>query len=180
MSFDRSFVRIYNGNPAEDGKFIGTAFFISEQKLLTAAHVVQGCANGVFLKDLADGSTVQLLADSIEYCPKMEGWTPDIALLHCPNPQQIFPIIPAQRQPKSSDIVTVYGFMDKTQSLIQRNSNISGYVGTQDCWNVATGVHKGMSGGAVLREGELVGVLHARDEADKITSYFIPINVIHD
>ena len=180
MSFEHSFVRIYNGNPTENGTFIGTAFFITEQKLLTAAHVVQGCTNGVFLKGLADGSSLQLPTKSIEYCPKMGNWTPDIALLHCPTPQQVFPIITARHQPKNAESVTIYGFKDHVQSLMHRETHISGYVGIQDCWNMADGVHKGMSGGAVLREGELVGVLNARDEADKITSYFIPINVIHD
>lgn len=110
----------------------------------------------------------------------MGHWTPDVALLHCSTPQQTPPIIPSQHQPKNADLITLYGFKDEVQSLMHRDTHISGYVGIQDCWNVADGVHKGMSGGAVLRDGELVGVLHARDEADKITAYFIPINIIHD
>lgn len=110
----------------------------------------------------------------------MGHWTPDVALLHCPTPQPVFPIIPAQRSPQNDDAITTYGFKDTVQSLIHRDTHISGHVSVQDCWNVADGVHRGMSGGAVLREGELIGVLHARDEADKITAYFIPINVIHD
>lgn len=175
-----SLVRVYNGNPTVDGQFIGTAFFISEQKLLTAAHVVLGCKNGVFLQGLADGSCQQIASDAIECCPKMGHWTADVAILHCPTPQPVFPIIPAQRSPQNGEDITIYGFKDTVQSLIHRDTHISGHVSVQDCWNVADGVHRGMSGGAVLREGELVGVLHARDEADKITAYFIPINVIHD
>lgn len=175
-----SLVRVYNGNPTVDGQFIGTAFFISEQKLLTAAHVVLGCKNGVFLQGLADGSCQQIASDAIEYCPRMGHWTPDVAILHCPTPQSVFPIIPAQRSPQNGEDITIYGFKDTVQSLTHRDTHISGHVSVQDCWNVADGVHRGMSGGAVLREGELVGVLHARDEADKITAYFIPINVIHD
>jgi hypothetical protein len=108
----------------------------------------------------------------------MGHWTPDVAILHCPKPQINTQVIPSNRCLKGDEEVTIYGFVDAIQGLTHRKSHISNYVAIQDCWSVADGVHKGMSGGAVLHEGELVGVLHARHMEDKITAFFIPNNII--
>ncbi len=179
MSIEHSFVRVYNGNPTAGGELAGTAFFIGSQTLLTAAHVTQSCHSGIFLQGMPDGSIAHIATDAIEYCPKMGHWTPDVALIRCATAQHVFSLIPAHSPPRQTDAISVYGFKDKVQSLLIRDATISGHVGVQNCWHIATGVHKGMSGGAVLRAGEMIGVIHARDEADKITAYFIPIDVLH-
>ncbi len=171
MGFESAFVRVFDGNPEQGGVFKGTAFFIRPQQLLTARHVVDMCMNGVFLR-MPDGGMLLIPPAQIERFER------DIATLHTPLSFDVFPIMLATLPPTFEDAVKLCGFFDAQQSLHQRPSNISGYVNVQHTWNIADGVKPGMSGGAVMREGELVGIIQARDEESKIITYCIPIDEI--
>ena len=177
MSFERAFVRVFDGNPLQGGKFAGTAFFFEPtQRLLTANHVVRNCQHGAFLQ-LPDGDVLPIALHQIESCTTTYGQR-DIAILHIDQPFEGFtPISLAERLPHDFDTVKVCGFFDASQSLHQRQTNISGYVNVQHAWNLAGSIPKGMSGGAVIRDGELVGLIYARD-ADKNIAYCIPVDEI--
>lgn len=188
MSLAQSFVRVYNGDPAAGGGFVGTAFFISAQQAITATHVVNGCDQGVYLcfpRALVNGQPhytekdrVHIPVDGIERCPKIYSWLPDVALVHCDAQDHVMTIPLAQRPPEHQDNVTLYGFLDVYQEVMPIKSNIGSRTQVHNAWNIGSGVKQGMSGGAVVRNGELLGVLYARDEADKIISYCIPIDLI--
>ena len=172
MSWKQAFVRVFNGNPEQGGRFEGTAFFIRPQQLLTARHVLESCPNGVFLR-VPDGGVLAVEAQWIEAFER------DVATIYLPRSFPITPLLLARNPPNLGDAVTLYGFFDEQQSLHERpDVHISGYVNVQHTWNIADGVKLGMSGGAVLRDGELVGLIQARDEESKIITYCIPIDVI--
>ena len=173
MSTELAFVRVFNGNPDHGGRFEGTAFFIGEQQLLTARHVLDSCPNGVFLR-VPDGGVLAVETS------QMQRFERDIATIHLPRAFPIAPLLLAQSPPKLQDSVMLCGFLDAQQSLHQRRTHIGGYVNVQHTWNIADGVKAGMSGGAVLRDGELVGLIQARDEESKAITYCIPIDVICD
>ena len=171
MSWEQAFVRVFNGNPEQGGGFEGTAFFIRPQQLLTARHVLESCPNGVFLR-VPDGGVLEIAAQ------QMEKFERDVATIYLPRSFPITPLLLARNPPKLQDAVTLCGFFDAQQSLHQRPTHISGYVNVQHTWNIADGVKAGMSGGAVIRDGELVGLIQARDEESKIITYCIPIDAI--
>ncbi|MEN9500999.1 MAG: hypothetical protein RI964_284 [Pseudomonadota bacterium] len=171
MSLELAFVRVFNGNPEQGGGFEGTAFFIRPQQLLTARHVLESCPNGVFLR-VPDGGVLAIESQWVEAFER------DVATIHLPRAFPITPLLLARSPPKLQDAVTLCGFFDAQQSLHQRQTHISGYVNVQHTWNIADGVKAGMSGGAVLRDGELIGLIQARDEESKIITYCIPIDVI--
>lgn len=171
MSLEFAFVRVFNGNPNEKGEFKGTAFFIRPQQLLTARHVLESCPNGVFLR-VPDGGVLAIESQWVEAFER------DVATIHLPRAFPITPLLLARSPPKSRDAVTLCGFFDAQQSFHERQTHISGYVNVQHTWNIADGVKAGMSGGAVIREGELVGLIQARDEESKNITYCIPIDVI--
>lgn len=172
MSWKLAFVRVFNGNPDANGVFKGTAFFIRPQQLLTVRHVLESCPNGVFLR-VPDGGVLAVESQWVEAFER------DVATIHLPREFPITPLLLARNPPNLRDAVTLCGFYDKQQSLHERQTHISGYVNVQHTWNIADGVTAGMSGGAVIREGELVGLIQARDEESKNITYCIPIDVIH-
>ena len=45
-------VRVWIGDPFDGGKFNGTAFFIDEDTLLTAKHVVKNYLDNIFINRL--------------------------------------------------------------------------------------------------------------------------------
>jgi hypothetical protein len=169
MGFESAFVRVFDGNPEQGGVFKGTAFFIRPQQLLTARHVVDMCVKGVFLR-MPDGGVLLIPPAQIERFER------DIATLHTSRPFDVFPIMLAT-QPPTFDDAELCGFFSAEQSLEIRPTNISGHVGVQHTWRTADGVKQGMSGGAVIRDGELVGIIQARDKENIIT-YCIPIDEI--
>ncbi len=171
MSWELAFVRVFNGNPDANGVFKGTAFFIRPQQLLTARHVLESCPNGVFLR-VPDGGVLAIESQWVEAFER------DVATIHLPRAFPITPLLLARNPPNLRDAVTLCGFYDEQQSLHERQTHISGYVNVQHTWNIADGVKAGMSGGAVIREGELVGLIQARDEESKNITYCIPIDVI--
>lgn len=171
MSWEQAFVRVFNGNPEQGGRFEGTAFFIRPQQLLTARHVLESCPNEVFLR-VPDGGVLAIVAQ------QMEKFERDVATIHLPRAFPITPLLLARNPPHLQDKVTLRGFFDAQQSIQQRQTHISGYVNVQHTWSVADGVKAGMSGGAVIRDGELVGLIQARDEESKIITYLIPIDAI--
>lgn len=176
MSFEQSVLRVYNGNPSQGGTFAGTAFFINPQYLLSARHVFTfNCPKGSFLR-LPTGEIWQAPSSALEHCNTNYGQR-DIVLIKLPRIfNNYYPPI-ATRKPEVGDTVTVCGFFDDTQSLHQRTTSISGYTGLQHAFNLSDTIPYGMSGGAVLFESQLIGLIYARDK-DKDISYFIPIDEI--
>ena len=176
MSFAQSVIRVYNGNPTQGGTFVGTAFFIKPQVLLSANHVFKlDCPNGAFLQ-LPEGEVWQAPTSAIEHCKTSYGER-DIALVYLSRAFNAYCPLVAKRNPESGDAVTLWGFFDAVQSVHQRPTHISGYVGVQHAFNLSGSIPRGMSGGAVLFEDQLIGLIYARD-ADKNIAYCIPIDEI--
>jgi Trypsin-like peptidase domain len=172
------FLRVYKAASGNHEHFVGTAFFVKPQIVLTAHHVVQACTSvgGVFLR-LPNGTLQRIALDSITQATTRHG-PRDLDVLYLTESAAVTPLLLAKTPPQIGDEVELHGFMDATQSLQMRPTSVSGYVGAQHSFSVADGVAKGMSGGAVMRNGELLGLIHARDQDSKTTTYFIPIDEI--
>uniref|UniRef100_UPI00036DED4F trypsin-like peptidase domain-containing protein n=1 Tax=Thiofilum flexile TaxID=125627 RepID=UPI00036DED4F len=170
---ERAFVRLFNGDPDHGGIFSGTAFFIRSQQLLTAQHVITDCDNGVFVRLPPHGDVRQITSDQVHWCER------DIASVYLAQPCESAQCLPlASAVLRDLDDVLLCGFYDADTPLHQRKTHFSNHLGKLNTWATADGVKPGMSGGAVIRAGELVGVIQARDEESKIITYCIPIDVI--
>lgn len=166
----QSIVRVYNGTPSAGGVFIGTAFFINSQLLITAKHVVEDSLNDIYLDGTPGGGKEKIAVDNIFPCER------DIAILKANlNFPTITPLDLTYHDLSVFERVMLAGYFDEIQSLHQVKSEISGHVSTIHTWRSNGKLSKGMSGGPVLLEGsnKVVGIIQARD-VDKNITYLIP------
>lgn len=173
MTIELAFARVYD-QQTQGLTFSGTAFFIKTNQLLTAKHVVNACAQQVLLKPPNQSQAIPIQPERIE---KFEGV--DLATIYLTEPISTVYCIPlANAALKARQKVVLHGFSDETFELNNRETHLSSYMNAQYGWVIADGVRKGMSGGAVVRDGELVGVIYARDEDSKVVTYCISIEQI--
>lgn len=173
MNWQGSVVRVWDGLPLNNGKFVGTAFFIDSRTLLTVKHVVENNKHGIYLDGAPGGGKEKIEPENILFGER------DFAILRT---SRDFPSIPfwyfVNTELKIGQQLTFAGYIDETQSLHTLTTEISGHVSTIHTWRTQGNISRGMSGGVVMdTKANVVGVIQARD-ADKNLSYLIPSDVI--
>ncbi|WP_156317828.1 S1 family peptidase [Cypionkella psychrotolerans] len=140
----------------------GTGFYINNTDLVTAAHVVAGCAA---LK-LADGSVLQVLAEDDAL---------DLAALTSTRRSAVWLGVGASVTPKLGETVMALGYPylgNLGQGLTATNGNISalqGIDGSKDRIMISAPVQPGNSGGPLINSaGGVVGVVVSRVNDMKI------------
>ncbi len=173
MNWQGSVVRIWDGLPSNNGKFVGTAFFIDSRTLLTAKHVVENIQHNVYLDGTPGGGKDKIEEENIILCER------DIAILRTSRSFTNLPDLHIlNTELNIGQQLTLAGYIDETQSLHTLTSEVSGHVGILHTWRTQGNISRGMSGGPVVNaNGNVIGVIQARD-ADKNLSYLIPSEII--
>jgi len=147
-----------DGNPPP-GNVSGTGFFIGQDgTILTAAHVVDGCARAEVLSRHLARTTAQVLATDARH---------DLALIRARvRPPAVLSL--TERSSGSGDLI-VYGYPAQGDALIPSETRgrarpdlrrLSGWTDNPGLWIEAGGVRPGYSGGPVVTEdGEAVGLI---------------------
>nr|VFK26481.1 MAG: Trypsin-like peptidase domain-containing protein [Candidatus Kentron sp. MB]VFK30357.1 MAG: Trypsin-like peptidase domain-containing protein [Candidatus Kentron sp. MB]VFK75184.1 MAG: Trypsin-like peptidase domain-containing protein [Candidatus Kentron sp. MB] len=184
----RAVVRVWDGNPFEDGIYLGTAFFIAPGYLLTAGHVLDNMKErdfeNVFLhSDLGawEGGGIRRIRKPLLYSKL------DVAILPleraAENPYCIPLAAPGFRL-KRNQSVLLAGYSTSDGSIETPEVSISGYLGGYDLDVTHTSIGKGFSGGPVLFQEKfaglkLAGLIRLRAE-DGTKTYLIPLDAFRN
>ena len=162
-------VRVWIGNPYEEGHFNGTAFFIDAQTLVTAKHVVtnrEGIVyENIFLGNTPDGGIVPI--DEVQLCKR------DLAILKVKKSFSIMHT-PFTKEIKEGNNVTLFGFYDNDSSQKSYENRISGYQSSEHTYELQNHLTNGLSGCPVFFNGKICGVAKAINIQKNLT-YVIPI-----
>jgi S1-C subfamily serine protease len=141
---------------AVDGPSAGTAFFVNNTDLVTARHVVDGCASLEFV----DGTELKVLA---------RHQTLDLALLVSPRRSRDWIPVHLTGEARLGQPVVALGypyFGTYSKSLNSTGGNVSALTGIGDdphAITIIAPVQPGNSGGPLLaRDGTVIGVVIAR------------------
>lgn len=171
----RAIVRVFHHPPAKERIYRGTAFFIAPDCLLTARHVIEGLEiKKIFLlgdTGAWEGGGIRGLRETQPH-PDI-----DVALLFLDKPVNGAHILQPAKGKKAylsqEDWVNLSGFTRGDIGLETFKLQVSAYDGQFRHEVVHTPIGKGMSGGPVLCEGDLVGITRAKDDAH---TYVIPLH----
>lgn len=162
-------VRVWIGNPYENGKFNGTAFFIDNQTLVTAKHVVCNRAEEVYrdiyLGNTPDGGVIPV--DEVEVCSR------DLAILKVKKSFRVEPHRFTKKIEEGVDVIVI-GFYDKDSSQKTYENRISGYRSAEHTYELQNHLTNGLSGSPIFLEGKICGVAKAINIQKNLT-YVIPI-----
>jgi len=166
---DVEVVRVWIGDPTNNGRFSGTAFFINSNTLITAKHVVKYYKESdIYINTLSDGSTLKI--DKIIFCEK------DIAILTIKRDFYTFPKINFTKKIEQKDRVYIKGFDGNINAPVNYLSNmVSGYEGGKyHTYRLQNYISDGYSGSPVFINNKLCGIIQARNKNKNLT-YIIPI-----
>ena len=164
-------VRILIEGSQDVKKFNGTAFFIDNQTLITAKHVIENSIlNGykVYLSDIPDGGKYLVNTNDIELCER------DIAVLKV---KKSFDIknIEFSNELKVESRVKLIGYHNEDGAINFYDQNISGYTNNEHTYEIQDARTNGLSGSPVILDGKVCGIAQAINSKKGIT-YIIPIS----
>lgn len=176
--FIPAIVRVWRGNPRKEGQFLGTAFFIDPEYLLTAAHVVdEAQGQSLFISGQAwqSGATQYKVTKTFQHPEHRSDKLPlgiDVALLHVAKPgcRAWFNLGNAKALVLQMPL-QVYGFYNDSGDIRSLNDV---YAGEPEAgrYTLNSVNAKGMSGAPVLCEQEgkiyVVGVSTGRSTAQDL------------
>jgi len=161
-------------------KWIGSGFVISDNRILTNAHVVQ---NHTFIE-------VRLANEALRYTAKVKsiGYDCDLAILEVENPDFWIKAQPLEfgEMPNIRDEVSVYGFptggveLSITKGIVSR-IEIQEYVNQSMkllTAQIDAAINPGNSGGPVISGHRVVGVVHQSIHYSQNLGYIIPASVV--
>ena len=165
----KNIVRVWIGDPYNDGHFNGTAFFIDEHTLVTAKHVVLDhdtkVYTNIYLSNMPDGG-VTPVAEVIE-CKR------DIVLLKVKKAFKIDAVTFTDKLNEGEE-VNVRGFYDADSSQKSYENHVSGYLNRENTYELQNHLTHGLSGSPVFLDGNICGVTKAINSFKNLT-YVIPI-----
>jgi hypothetical protein len=172
---DRAVARVWHGKPSEGGEYLGTAFLISPECLLTACHVIENSRpSDIYLQGQAWGGIRNLQNAVCHENPNI-----DMAILYLPKREDkpiFLPLAPEKKADlKAGSTVTLVGFGTADSDMEKISVTISSYDGDCDLDVTHTSVSHGMSGGPVIVNGQVVGLIRARHH-DSNKSYLVRLN----
>ncbi len=171
----KNIVRVWIGEPFNDGHFNGTAFFIDTETLVTAKHVIQNSKDetyqNIFLSNTPDGGITPV--SEVILCQK------DIAILKV---KKRFDEIDSEkiafiREPSVGDDVNVVGFYDNSSSKKSYKNRVSGYQNYNHTYELQNHLTHGLSGSPAFIEGKISGVIKAINTSKNLT-YLIPMEEV--
>jgi len=170
---ERAVIRVWSQQPQQ---FLGSAFLIAPGYAVTAKHVVANSAYSFLYLAGPPWGGQRTLAQAPRLHPQR-----DIALLELAkaDAQDYLSLAAAPVTLQPGQTVMVAGYSTVEQDLELLSLEISGYDGQTDALVLHTFIGRGISGGPVLLENQLVGLLYARD-TDRNRSYIIPLEVFRD
>ena len=151
----------------------GTGFFVNATDLVTAAHVIDGCAEVT----LDDGAPLALLARHA---------TLDLAVLASPRRSRSFLSVAAAQRPRLGEGVFALGYPlygTLGTGLSMTRGNVSATAGLGDdpsSLTITAPIHPGNSGGPLMSlDGEIVGVVVATIDKLRMAEAFgtMPENI---
>jgi len=165
----QNIVRVWIGDPYNEGHFNGTAFFVDKHTLVTAKHVVLNhdheIYSDIYLTDMPDG-----------------GMTPVVNVIECERDMVMLKVkkafeidgITFSDALNEGDEVNVRGFYDGESSQKSYKNHVSGYINRDNTYELQNHLTHGLSGSPVFLEDAICGVTKAINSAKNIT-YVIPI-----
>ena len=175
---DHAIVRVWRRQAGKSDEYLGSAFLLSPRHLLTCLHVVGKQdtrepipARECFFAGPTPGGGKEVIG-RIEVHPDR-----DVALLVLPEsaPDIDLPPLPLSAAKLAVGVqVTLKGFSSEDSGLESPTVTVSSYAGSKPTFIAHTYIGKGFSGGAVLFNGELAGVVHAKD-AGRNQTHIIPL-----
>ena len=178
---------VFIANYDKRGNFSGwgSGFYIDEGIVVTNKHVIETGKYFIFYATGSDEKINFLCRKEIEKSDMKVNLDDDVAYvrvyLQCPHGVLRF----AEKDPEIGDAIAVLGYpsedtADETLEPTITRGTVTGY--TFDNWlKTDAFMHKGNSGGPVLKDGEVVGVAVAKGVDSKgnfIAGYFVPNSVI--
>jgi len=160
-------VRVWIGNPNQQGRFNGTAFFVDGTTLITAKHVVSNHKK-IYITDTSDGGIVPI--DEVELCDR------DIAILRVKKRFDIVAPSFANEIVEGSN-VNIVGFYDNHSSRKSFENRVSGYFNKEHTYELQNHLTNGLSGSPVFWDGAICGIAQAISRDRNIT-YIIPISEV--
>lgn len=134
---------------------IGSGYILNQQgKVLTAAHVVEGCTNLIAITQNGQRATIRI--DRIDLMNDLAMGTILVRMKPMPN-------ISLRSRFNDGENLFAAGFSGQTHSLNLMNGKANSQ--NADTLTIAAPVYPGASGGPVFdRAGNLVGVIYARSQ----------------
>jgi hypothetical protein len=166
----QNIVRVWIGDPYKGGHFNGTAFFIEEDTLVTAKHVVVDNQNEVYkeiyLTNTPDGGVTPI--SKVIECKR------DMVVLKVKK-SFIIDAVSFSDEIAVGKNVNVVGYYDNNSSQKSYENRVSGYQNSENTYELQNHLTHGLSGSPVFLEGDICGVTNAINSAKNIT-YVIPIS----
>jgi len=166
----QNIVRIWIGNPYENGNFNGTAFLINENTLITAKHVITNRDNkvyeNIFISNTPDGGITPI--DSVKLCNR------DIAILSVKKSFIIEKVL-FSKEIKEGKEVNIIGFYDKDSSVKTYQNRVSGYQNSKHTYELQNHLTNGLSGSPIFLDDKICGVATAINSKKNLT-YVVPIS----
>ena len=165
----RNIVRVWIGDPYDDGHFNGTAFFIDKHTLVTAKHVVLNrdakIYSNIYLSNMPDGGVTPVV-EVIE-CER------DLVVLKVKKAFEIDTVTFTDKL-NEGDEVNVRGFYDADSSQKTYENHVSGYLNRENTYELQNHLTHGLSGAPVFLNSSICGVTKAINSSKNLT-YVIPI-----
>ncbi|HFU76697.1 MAG TPA: serine protease [Arcobacter sp.] len=152
-------------------KFQGTAFFINENTLITAKHVVENPVKQgykIYVSDTSSGGgKLHILSEDIEFCDR------DIAIL---KTRRKFPIEEvAFTDLELESQIQIKGYHNENGTINSSYHTVSGYVNHEHTYELHSHITNGFSGSPIIFKDKVFGIATAVHRKDNIT-YMIPIS----
>jgi hypothetical protein len=165
----KNIVRVWIGDPFNNGHFNGTAFFIDAHTLVTAKHVIIDSKDEVYknitLSNVPYGGVIPVY--EVVLCLR------DIAILKVKKAFKIDKIYFSNSIEIAED-VKVIGFYDKSSSQKNYENRVSGYQSHEHTYELQNHLTHGLSGSPVFLDDKVCGVVKAINTSKNLT-YIIPI-----
>jgi len=152
-------------------QFNGTAFFLNENTLVTAKHVLESAlknAYEVYISEIPNGGKLKILHENITFCER------DIAIFKTKKRFDIKPIELSNALKEKCE-VTIEGYHNENGAKSSYEHRVSSYVNHEHTYELQGHVTNGLSGSPVLLEGKVCGVAQAIHRKDNLT-FIIPIS----
>ncbi|MEA1934265.1 MAG: serine protease [Thermodesulfobacteriota bacterium] len=167
-------VSLWNGSP-NNGKYLGCGVCIAPDRILTAKHLVKDFLPTNIFAGLIPDRDSGLPVKHMELHQERDVSVLTLARVH---KKQAIPcnLTPSLKQGKDIQLLAY----NKTEKCTKGPIKVDLSNWVKPCgWEFHTQPVPGMSGGAALRKGQLVGIIQARDNTEN-SGIIIPLDAIKD